>query len=145
MKTTIAILALILSTACAPVTVERTGSTVAVKATGSALTEKVEDVIDRAHAAWKHACGDLDGDRFAELERLVAALDDRVTMLESKKGILPPHRQRSLWQRSSLDLLNSLGRATEVAKGVKGLIDVFGSHSYSVTVDCQSTVKSVAR
>ena len=107
-------------TACAPVTIERTGDLVVVAANGSVLSYSATEIIDRAHEAVKKAC---------DWEAYVQA---RVT---SDDPIVRPPFQRRL----SFNLLENVGLASEAAEEAKAILDLFGSHSYSATLGCQSS------
>ena len=104
----------LLLTACAQLTVQRTDNKVTVNASGSVLMYSMEDVIDRAHSARDLACmgraAKLTGNRNAAGEiRLFTKLEEFESAFESVKNL---------------------------AEHGKGVLDIFGSHSYNVVLDC---------
>ena len=113
LKTAAIIAAALLLAACSRVTIEHGDSRVVVATgTGSALLSS-EAVIDRTHAAAMHACG-----------------KDQVAMQEKVKVNM------SVRPLVFYDIEGMLKAANEATKQGKALLSLFGTHSYSVTLDC---------
>lgn len=115
-------LAVVTLTACAQVTIERTGNLVTVAANGSVLGYSAENIVNRAHDVREHVC--------------------------SKKAYVPPAGKKSsdefdgvrLYGLWSFDELRKDVR--ETVEGAKAIVDLFGSHSYRATLECSNPLEA---